>query len=185
MEDIIILSTDRTLKYVLESGIIPDYACINENLIIPSNNYDFLPDFFFHGIVKSYASEITLYYNSLLTLERLKILQDMGFKMALFNRLGCGTHKGVTLNTGGNCGMALVQIARHILNIDKIGVIGLDLDYSTSNKISISVDAELWHTKTQIVNHFFEMGQPVYNLTRMGRLHGTGIVETSIDDFLK
>ena len=81
--------------------------------------------------------------------------------------------------------MALVQIARHILNIDKIGVIGLDLDYSTSNKNSISVDAELWHTKTQIVNHFFEVGQPVYNLTRMGRLHGTGIIETNIDDFLK
>lgn len=186
VEDIIILSTDRTLKYVLESGIIPDYTCVNEN-IVTLTNHDLLPDFFFHGIVKSYASKITLYHNSLLTPERVKIFADMGFKMALFNRLGCGTHKGVTLNTGGNCGMALVQIARHILNIDKIGVIGLDLDLSTSNKgrSSSQVDGELWHTKTQIVNHFFEMGQPVYNLTRMGRLHGTGIIETSIDDFLK
>ena len=76
-------------------------------------------------------------------------------------------------------------VARHILNIDKIGVIGLDLDYSTSNKNSDSVDSELFHTKTQILNDFFEMGQPVYNLTRMGRLHGTGIKETTIDDFLK
>ena len=184
VEDIIILSTDRTLKYVLDNGLIPDYTCVNENIITLAG-HDLLPDFFFHGTVKSHAEQITLYYNSLLTLERLKIFQDMGFKTELFNRQGTGTHKGVTLHTGGNCGMALVQIARHILNIDKIGVIGLDLDFSTSNKNSESVDAELFHTKTQIVNNFFTMEKPVYNLTRMGRLHGKGIVETNIDDFLK
>lgn len=184
VEDIIILSTDRTLKYVLDNGLIPDYTCVNENIITLAG-HDLLPDFFFHGTVKSHAEQITLYYNSLLTLERLKIFQDMGFKTKLFNRQGTGTHKGVTLHTGGNCGMALVQIARHILNIDKIGVIGLDLDFSTSNKNSESVDAELFHTKTQIVNDFFTMEKPVYNLTRMGRLHGKGIVETNIDDFLK
>ena len=109
VEDIVILSTDRTLKYVLESGIIPDYTCVNENIITLAG-HDNLPDFFYHGIVKSYASEITLYHNSLLTPERVKIFVDMGFKTDLFNRLGCGTHEGVTLNTGGNCGMALVQI---------------------------------------------------------------------------
>ena len=184
VEDIIILSTDRTLKYVLDNGLIPDYTCVNENIITLAG-HDLLPDFFFHGTVKSHAEQITLYYNSLLTLERLKIFQDMGFKTKLFNRQGTGTHKGVTLHTGGNCGMALVQIARHILNIDKIGVIGLDLDFSTSNKNSESVDAELFHTKTQILNDFFTMEKPVYNLTRMGRLHGKGIVETNIDDFLK
>ena len=184
VEDIIILSTDRTLKYVLESGLIPDYTCVNENIITLAG-HDNLPDFFYHGIVKSHASKITLYHNSLLTPERVKIFVDMGFKIELFNRQGTGTHKGVTLHTGGNCGMALVQIATHILNIDKIGVIGLDLDFSTSNKNSESVDGELFHTKTQIVNNFFTMEKPIYNLTRMGRLHGNGIVETNIDDFLK
>ena len=184
VEDIIILSTDRTLKYVLESGLIPDYTCVNENIITLAG-HDLLPDFFYHGIVKSHASKITLYHNSLLTPERVKIFVDMGFKTELFNRLGCGTHKGITINTGGNCGMALVQIAQHILNIDKIGIIGLDLDFSTSNKNSESVDAELSNTKTQILNDFFTMEKPVYNLTRKGRLHGNGIIETNIDDFLK
>ena len=182
VEDIIILSTDRTLKYVLESGIIPDYTCINENIIRPSDNYDFLPDFFYHGIVKSYASQIVLYHNSMLTSERVKILEDMGFKTLKFNRQGCGNFDSI--NTGGNCGMALVQIARHILKIDRIGIIGLDLDNTTSYK-NIDATPELWHTKHKIVDDFITMGQSVYNLTRMGNVHGKGIVETNIDDFLK
>ena len=189
VEDIIILSTDRTLKYVLESGLIPDYTCVNENIIRPSNvkwlpNHDFLPDFFYHGIVKSHASKITLYHNSLLIPERVKILEDMGFKTVQFNRVGCGTNKGTLVNTCGNCGMALVQIARHILKIEKIGIIGLDLDNTTSYK---HVDAlnELLLTQHKIVDDFLTMGQSVYNLTRMGNVHGKGIVETNIDDFLK
>ena len=43
--NVVILSTDRTLKYVLEKGITPSYACIQENLIEP-NGHDLLPDFF-------------------------------------------------------------------------------------------------------------------------------------------
>jgi len=177
VEDIIILSADRNLKYVLESGIIPDYTCVNENIITLAG-HDFLPDFFYHGIIKSYASQITLYHNSMLTSERVKILEDMGFKTVQFNRVGSGE------NTGGNCGMALVQIARHILKIDKIGIIGLDLDNTTSYK-NIDASHELWHTKNIIVGDFLTLGQPVYNLTRMGNVHGKGIIETNIDDFLK
>ena len=84
VEDIIILSTDRTLKYVLESGLIPDYTCVNENIIRPPDvaympNHDYLPDFFYHGIVKSHASKITLYHNSLLTPERVKIFVELLF----------------------------------------------------------------------------------------------------------
>jgi len=189
VEDIIILSADRNLKYVLESGLIPDYTCVNENIIRPPDvaympNYDFLPDFFYHGIIKSYASQITLYHNSMLTPERVKILEDMGFKTVQFNRVGCGVNKGILVNTGGNCGMALVQIARHILKIDKIGIIGLDLDNTTSYK-NIDPSHELWHTKNIIVDDFLTMGKSVYNLTRMGNVHGKGIIETNIDDFLK
>ena len=80
--------------------------------------------------------------------------------------------------------MALVQIARHILKIDKIGIIGLDLDNTTSYE-HIDATPELWHTKHKIVDDFITMGQSVYNLTRMGNVHGKGIVETNIDDFLK
>jgi len=189
VEDITILSTDRTLKYVLESGIIPDYTCVNENIIRPPNveympNHDYLPDFFYHGIVKSYASQIALYHNSMLTPERVKILEDMGFKTIQFNRVGCGENKGTLVNTCGNCGMSLVQIARHILKIDRIGIIGLDLDNTTSYE-NIDASYELWHTKNKIVDDFLTMGQSVYNLTRMGNVHGKGIVETNIDDFLK
>ena len=89
-----------------------------------------------------------------------------------------------TINTGGNCGMALVQIARHILKIDQIGIIGLDLDNTTSYKNVDSLN-ELWLTQHKIVDDFLTMGQSVYNLTRMGNVHGKGIVETNIDDFLK
>jgi len=189
VEDIIILSADRNLKYVLESGIIPDYTCVNENILRPPDvaympNHDFLPDFFYHGIIKSYASKITLYHNSMLTPERVKILEDMGFKTLHFNRVGSGENKGVPVNTGGNCGMALLQIARHILKIDKIGIIGLDLDNTTSYQ-NIDSSNELWHTKNKIVEDFLTLGQSVYNLTRMGNVHGKGIVETNIDDFLK
>ena len=31
--DLIILSTDRTLKYCLENNVVPQYCCIQENLI--------------------------------------------------------------------------------------------------------------------------------------------------------
>ena len=80
--------------------------------------------------------------------------------------------------------MALVQIARHILKISKIGIIGLDLDNTTSYK-HIDATNELWHTKNKIVADFLTMGESVYNLTRMGNVHGKGIIETNIDDFLK
>ena len=48
LKDLVILSTDRTLKYVLEQGIIPEYCGIQENLY-PATRFgviDYLKIFF-------------------------------------------------------------------------------------------------------------------------------------------
>ena len=120
--DLTILSTDRTLKYCLENNVVPEYCCIQENLIT-AEGVDNLKLFFFHGIVKSHAHEITLYHSQILTKERQQIVKDMGFKTIIFNRFGCGGNLPNIINTSGNCGMALVEIARKLLKIDKIAVI--------------------------------------------------------------
>ena len=187
--DIIVLSTDNTLKYVLEQNIIPEYTCMQENLIRPKDQYDFFPDFFYHGIIKSHADKITLYYSQLVSPERLKIFNEMGFKIVPFVRLGKGTGKGETIDTAGNCGMALVQIARHILKIDKIAILGIDLDYTTSWKAFTDkphiLDPMLNNTKHKLTCDYFESGTPIFNLTRLGNLHGKGIKESNIIDFIE
>jgi len=195
--NVTILSTDRTLKYVLENGIIPEYCCIQENLIT-AEGVDNLKLFFFHGIVKSHAHEITLYHSQILTKERQQLVKDMGFKTVIFNRFGCGGNLPNIINTSGNCGMALVEIARKLLKIDKIAVIGLDLDFSRDWKIykkdnPRTVESMLTNSKQQVANDYFEIGQdgkklypyPTYNLTKKGSFHGgIGIKEITVEEFL-
>ena len=184
--DIIVLSTDRTLKYVLDQDIIPQYVAIQENLI-SEQKHDWIPEFFYHGIIKSHADKITLYHSQNLTPERVKIVYDMGFKLVPFRRLGKGIGKGEIIDTCGNCGMALIEIARHILKIDKIAVLGIDLDTSTTwnvhkpNVLNPMVD----NTKHRLTNDYFESGTPIFNLTRLGNLHGKGIKETNIIEFIE
>ena len=195
--DLTILSTDRTLKYCLENNVIPEYCCIQENLIT-AEGVDNLKLFFFHGIVKSHAHEITLYVSQILTKERQQIVKDMGFKTIIFNRFGCGGNLPNIINTSGNCGMALVEIARKLLKIEKIAVIGLDLDFTNSWKIykkdsPSTVEHMLTNSKQQVANDYFERGQdgnklypyPTYNLTKKGSFHGgIGIKEITVEEFL-
>ena len=90
--DVKVLSTDNTLKYVLEQGIIPDYCGIQEDLYtaLRFGHKDLFPEFFNHDIVKKYANEITMYYSQQLRWPRKKLLDLLGFKMIPFNRVGCG-----------------------------------------------------------------------------------------------
>ena len=195
--DFTILSTDRTLKYCLENNVVPEYCCIQENLIT-AEGVDNLKLFFFHGIVKSHAHEITLYVSQILTKERQQLVKDMGFKTIIFNRFGCGGNLPNIINTSGNCGMALVEIARKLLKIDKIAVIGLDLDFSRDWKVykkdsPRTVESMLSNSKQQVATDYFEIGQdgnklypyPTYNLTKMGSFHGgIGIKEITVEEFL-
>ena len=195
--DLIILSTDRTLKYCLENNVVPQYCCIQENLIT-AEGVDNLKLFFFHGIVKSHAHEITLYHSQILTKERQQLVKDMGFKTIIFKRFGRGGNLPNIINTSGNCGMALVEIARKLLKIDKIAVIGLDLDFSRDWKVykkdsPRTVESMLSNSKQQVANDYFEIGQdgkklypyPTYNLTKMGSFHGgIGIKEITVEEFL-
>jgi len=194
--DLIILAVDRSLRYCLENNVIPQYCCVQENLIT-AEGHDNLKEFFFHGIVKSHAHEITLYHSQILTKERQQLVKDMGFKTIIFNRFGCGGNLPNIINTSGNCGMALIEIARKFLKIDKIAVIGLDLDFSTSWKLykkdsQRTVESMLTNSKQQVANDYFEIGQkgnklypyPTYNLTKMGSFHGIGIKEITVEEFL-
>ena len=194
--DLTILSTDHTLRYCLENNVVPEYCCIQENLMT-ADGQDNLKKFFFHGIVKSHADKITLYHSQILTKERQQLVKDMGFKTIIFNRFGCGGNLPNIINTSGNCGMALVEIARKFLKIDKIAVIGLDLDFSTSWKTykkdsPRTVESMITNSKQQVANDYFERGQdgkkicpyPTYNLTKMGNFHGIGIKEITVEEFL-
>jgi len=190
--DIKILSTDRTLKYVLEQGIIPDYCGIQENLF-PATRYgkrDYLIEFFNHDIVKKYANKITLYHSQQLRWTRTKVLNAMGFKMIPFNRAGCGGNLRPAIATCGHCAMALLQIARHILKIDKIATIGMDMDFSSSWKIyekhdKRTVDGMLSNTMRTIANDFTSANKPLtYNLTKKGSFHGRGVKEITVEEFL-
>lgn len=190
--DVKILSTDRTLKYVLEQGIVPDYCGIQENLF-PATRYgkrDYLVEFFNHDIVKKNAHKITLYYSQQLGWARKKVLDVMGFNMIPFNRFGCGGNLRPAIVTCGHCAMALLQIARHILKIDKIATIGMDMDFSTSwnryqkldNK---TVEGMLSNTMHTIANDFTSGNKPLtFNLTKKGSFHGRGVKEITVEEFL-
>jgi len=189
LKDVVLLSTDRTLKYVLDQGIIPEYCGIQENLY-PATRYgvtDYLKIFFDHDIVRKHASEITLYSAQALRWQRTKILTAMGFKMVRFNRHGCGGNLKPVIHTCGHCTMALVQIARYILKLDKIAVIGMDMDNSTSWKLYENTPIAqnmAQNTIRKTASDFVDTGKPVYNLTRKGVYHCRGVVETNIEDFL-
>ena len=195
LNDTIIMSTDRTLKHVLEKGIIPEYTCIQENLYPPTRYHtvpqtDYLVDFFKHDIVKKFAPQITLYYAQALRWYRTSILKAMGFKMKRFNRMGLGGNVKPLIYTCGHCSQALVSICREVLKIDKIATIGMDMDFSRSWKIyetDVHSAQKNMLTATLKQNHtdFIKTGKPIYNLTRMGKFHYTGVVETNIEDFLK
>ena len=79
--------------------------------------------------------------------------------------------------------MALIEIGRHILKIDKVGFIGLDLDHSTCWKDKPDLN-ELVLSRTQLIEDLVNTGKSVYSLTRLGNLHGKGIEESTIHDFL-
>jgi len=206
--DLAILVTDRSLSEVLKKGITPDkfpffYSCIQENLIPLDGNQkgqDLIVQFFCQEIVYPFTQKITLFCGQMLEPERVQTCADMGFQIRRFNRFGKGAGKGPVLKTCGNNGMALMEIAKHVLNIPKVGFIGLDLDYSTSWKVYAdpktspdlrpAADRMLRFSREQIFNDFKTpgsdwLGRPVYSLSRLGRLHGTGIIETTIHDFLK
>ena len=190
--DVKVLSTDRAIKYVLEQKVIPDYCGIQENLFTATRyGYeDLFPEFFNHDIVKKYANEITMFYSQQLTWPRKKILTALGFKMIPFNRVGCGGNLKPAIVTCGHCSMALLQIARHVLKIDKIATIGMDMDYSTSWKRyetenKRAVDGMLSNTMHTIANDFTSGNRPVtYNLTKKGNFHGRGVKEITIEEFL-
>ena len=192
LKDVVILSTDRTLKYVLEKGIIPEYCGIQENLY-PATRHgatDYLKIFFDHDIVRKHASEITLYHAQALRWQRTKILSAMGFKMIRFNRHGCGGNLKPVIQTCGHCAMALVQIGRYILKLDKIATIGMDMDLSGSWKIYENDVLNVQQTMLQATirksaSDFVDTGKPIYNLTRKGLYHCRGVEETNIDEFLK
>ena len=192
LKDVVILSTDRTLKYVLEKGIIPEYCGIQENLY-PATRYgatDYLKIFFDHDIVKKHASEITLYHAQALRWQRTKILSAMGFKMVRFNRHGCGGNLKPVIVTCGHCAMALVEIGRHILKLDKIATIGMDMDLTGSWKIYKNDVLNVQQTMLQATirktaSDLVDTGKPIYNLTRLGKFHCRGVEETNIDEFLK
>jgi len=86
-----------------------------------------------------------------------------------------------------NCGIALIEIAKHILKIDKIAVLGIDLDTSTTwnvHKPNV-LNPMVVNTKHRLTNDYFESGTPIFNLTRLGNLHGKGIKETNIIEFIE
>ena len=191
LKDVTILSTDRTLKYVLEKGIVPDYTAIQENLF-PATRFtriDYMEEFFNHDIVKANAKEITLYYAQALRWFRARLLRAMGFTMKPFNRHGLGGSLKPLIYTCGHCSQALVEIARYVLNIDKVATIGMDMDCSRSWKI---YEKDVHHAQKTMLQStlkrthtsFLNTGKPVYNLTRKGNFHYTGVVETNIEDFL-
>ena len=190
LKDVVILATDRTLKYVLEQGIIPEYCGIQENLY-PATQFgmtDYLPIFFDHDIVKKHASKITMYVAQALRWQRHKILSEMGFTMIRFNRYGCGGTLKPAIQTCGHCAMALLQIARYILKLDKIAVIGMDMDNSTSWKVYDNTNIAqgmAQNTIRKTASDFVDTGKPVYNLTRKGIYHCRGVEETTINEFLK
>jgi len=190
-KDLAILVTDRSLAFVLSRGITPPkfpkfYTCIQENLITQAGE-DLMPGFLYHNIIFKNAKNITLFYSQLLKENRVQIIHDLAFKAVKFNRCGKGPGAGPVIRTCGNNGVALLQIARRFLMFDKIGFIGLDLDESTS-WISYAgtpiVDNMLKFSKAQIVEDFLEFNKSYYSLTRLGRLHGKGIKETIISEFL-
>jgi len=186
-KDVGILVTDRSLLDVIKKGITPDkfpffYTCLNENIITKAG-HDLLPDFFLHPEIYPITKEITLFYNQLLEKKRMEVLQMLGFQMRKFNRFGKGPGPGPEVKTAGNCGMALIEIGRHILKIDKVGFIGLDLDHSTCWKDKPDLN-ELVLSRTQLIEDLVNTGKSVYSLTRLGNLHGKGIEETTIHDFL-
>jgi len=186
-KDLTVLSTDRTLKYVLEHDVNVQYTCVQEN-IIRADGHDFLPDFYEHDIVRKHASNITLYHSQLLTTQRVMILANMGFKTIPFQRLGKGDGgTGEIIDTCGNNAMALVQIARKLLKIEEIAVIGLDLDSSTSWKMYENTtinQAMVKNSKERTAIDFFDNGTITYNLTELGLFHGKGIKEVSLNTFM-
>jgi len=143
-----------------------------------------LPDFFLHPEIYPITKEIILFYNQLLEEKRLEVLKMLGFQTRQFNRFGKGPGPGPEIKAAGNCGMALIEIGRHILKIDKVGFIGLDLDHSESWKTKPDLN-ELILTKNQLIDDLIKTGKNVSSLTRLGNLHGKGIEETTIHDFLK
>ena len=190
LKDLQIMSTDRTLKYVLEHDIIPEYTCIQENLY-PATRFgkkDYLKEFFDHDIVRKYAKQIKIYYSQQLRWYRTKLLKEMGFEMTLFNRHGCGGNLKPVIVTCGHCSMACVEIGRYILKADMIAVIGMDMDLTKSWKLyekTTIADNMLQNTIRRTATSFVDTGKPLYNLTRKGRFHCRGVEETNIDEFLK
>jgi len=187
-KDVGILVVDRSLLDIIKKGITPDkfpffYTCLNENIITKAG-HDLLPDFFLHPEIYPITKEITLFYNQLLEEKRMDLLKMLGFQMRKFNRFGKGPGTGPEIKTAGNCGMALIEIGRHVLKIDKVGFIGLDLDHSNSWKDKPDLN-ELVLTRSQLIEDLVNTGKCVYSLTRLGNLHGKGIEETNIHAFLK
>jgi len=192
--DLAILVTDRSLLDVLKKGITPDkfplfYSSIQENLISPGSEYDHLPHMFCHEEIYPYTKQITLFCSQLLTDDRKKLLNDMGFQIRHFNRISKGPGPGPIIRSSGNNGMTLIEIARHVLKIKDVGFIGLDLDYSTSwssyeNSEKHEVENMLKLSLNQVTEDFIHFNHPIFSLSSLGNFHGKGISEKTVYEFL-
>lgn len=192
LSDVAIMPSDRVLKRVLDLGITPEYfpnffTCITENLYSENLKIDFFKEFFEHEIVKKHAENITIFTSNVF--DRFEELHNIGFKKNIdFIRVG---KKGrivkpetPVIQSCGNNVMGLFLMARK-LGINEIASIGFDMDFTGSYKeTNHDPKNELALTQKELFQTYLDYNKPIYNLTKSGNIHGKGVTDISLEDFL-
>lgn len=138
-----ILSTDRMLVPLLESGVIPDYACSVDG--DPS-----IACFYDHPLIDKWRSEIKLLlavtvHPGVVGTGPLNpwwfctVLDNPGNPRGLSTAVRLMTHKTM-IHSGGNVGATLHQAA-DFLGADPVGLVGLDYSYPVSTRLE---DTTYW-----------------------------------------
>lgn len=181
-----IFIADRMLLQCIDNGINPeDFDIVTSS--VEKDVKDFIKQFY-----RYVPSHYRKHYDTLLacTVDEKTVdsIIDMGYRIQMYHRKGkqCLTTTGskIEINVCGNVGAALISIAVDLFSYNKIALIGLEFVSSKHDNVQWDWHVERYLTLQMIKNHYFDKKATFYNLSRNGTLHGKGIKESSLSEFL-
>ena len=193
-----IMSCDRILKYTLECGITPVkfsnyYTATINDCIITHKAWHEMELFFNHQIIKDHAKNIKCFVSSQVHPKQIEYLSKIGFDVAgYYHQYGktklyaVPKNKSLELKDCDNVCMALWSLAKNYFSCSKIAFLGVDLSYSEYDTELYKGNNPTWDSHLSCMLQELQESHNIksYNCTQGGRLHGPGIIDSTLDNFL-
>ena len=194
-----VMLSDRILKYALEQGItprkFPKYYVATINDLVIHNKWHIMELFFNHQIIRKHAKNIKCFLSTQVHPRQKDYLIDMGINIAGYydpqdkTRLYplSSNTKVTKLRDCEDVSIALWNIARNIFQCSDIALLGVDHSFSKYDAVLFNGNSPSRDRTLSCALELLGQAEDIqtYNCTDGGRLYGKGIINSTLENFLK